>query len=246
MTDKQKAYAIILASGIGDRFEGSLPKQFCIIAGKPVLMHTIAAFASCPLDLDIILVLHTAYIDFWKQLVKQHNFRIPHKIVMGGKERFHSAKNALEIISDDDDAIIGIHDGVRPFVSNDVILRTYSEAASSGAVIPVLSTVNPVRLFKDKKSIALDCTYNRSDIHIVQTPQVFKYGILKEAFKQEYHESFKDDSIVVQNIGKEIQTVEGNRENIKITFPLDMILAEAIYSKMFANKKKQTDECLRY
>ncbi|WP_149915495.1 IspD/TarI family cytidylyltransferase [Sphingobacterium cavernae] len=142
----KKNYVIILASGNGNRFGGTLPKQFCNIAGKPVLMHSITVFDSCPLNIEIILVLHPEYIAFWKQLVKEYNFKIPHKIVRGGKERFYSAKNALEIISDGDDVIIGIHDGVRPFVSHEVILRTYSEAANRGAVIPVLPTVNPIRI----------------------------------------------------------------------------------------------------
>ncbi|WP_196937372.1 IspD/TarI family cytidylyltransferase [Sphingobacterium pedocola] len=172
-----KAYAIILASGIGNRCKGDLPKQFTEIAGRPLLMHTLDVFHHCPLEVEIILVLHAEYIGLWEKLLEQHDFEVPHEIVLGGKERCHSAQNALSTIPECDDALIAIHDGVRPFVAQDVIIQAYAKARLYGAVIPAISTVNPIRLRKDDELVCLDRTFDRSNILTVQTPQVFKYGI---------------------------------------------------------------------
>ncbi|WP_433862845.1 2-C-methyl-D-erythritol 4-phosphate cytidylyltransferase [Sphingobacterium thalpophilum] len=231
--NKSKQYVIILAGGIGNRFQGKIPKQFCEVAGRPLLMHTLRVFEQCPLNLEIILVLNKEYVAVWRQMVKFYGFNVRHRIVVGGKERFHSAKNAFDAIPDDNGILVAIHDGVRPFVAQDVIIRAFEKAKEYGAVVPVVSTVNPIRLNKDGCSHALDRTYDRSNVHIVQTPQVFQYGILKEAFGQEYHASFRDDSIPVEDLGHQIYVVEGNRENIKITFPLDLAFAEALYPIMF-------------
>lgn len=230
---KPKTYAIILAAGIGNRFEKNLPKQFSEVAGKPVLMHTMIVFHHCPLDIEIILVLHPEYTQFWQELVERHQFAVPHTIVLGGKERFHSAQNALSTISEDDDSLVAVHDGARPFVSQEVIMRTYEGAAKYGAVVPAISTVNPIRLRQDNRAMALD----RSAIHVVQTPQVFKYGILKKGFEQPYQKAFIDDATIVEHTGKEIHVVEGNRENIKITYPMDLALSEVLYPMMFNQLK---------
>lgn len=235
-----KHYAIILAAGVGNRFEGDLPKQFCEVAGRPLLMHTLDVFYRCLLTVEIILVLHSEYTRLWEELVERHAFDVPHTIVPGGKERFHSTQNALDIIPDDDEALVAIHDGVRPFVSQEVIMRTYEKAREHGAVVPAISTVNPMRLRKGNQLIALDRTFDRSDILVVQTPQVFGYGVLKQAFKQAYQEPFRDDSLVVEHMGKDIHVVEGNRENIKITYPMDLALAEVLYSMMFEQKQVST------
>lgn len=230
---KSKLYAIILAGGVGNRFQGEIPKQFYEVAGKPLLMHTLEVFDSCPLELKIILVLEQSYISIWEKMIDNHNFTVPHTIVIGGKERFHSAKNALDIIPDDDQALVAIHDGVRPFVSQEVILQAYAKAKEYDAVVPVVSTVNPIRLYKEERSESLDRYYDRADVHIVQTPQVFKYKVLKQAFDQDYHASFRDDSVPVEHLGYPIQVIEGNRENIKITFPLDLAFADVLYPMMF-------------
>ncbi|MGV3763649.1 2-C-methyl-D-erythritol 4-phosphate cytidylyltransferase [Parapedobacter sp.] len=240
--DKPKHYAIILAGGMGNRFEESLPKQFSEVAGKPVLMHTLSVFHHCPLDIAIILSLHRDYVEIWHELVERHDFDVPHTVVLGGKERFHSAKNALAVIPEDCDVLVAVHDGVRPFVSQDVVINAYAKAREHGAVVPAVSTVNPIRLYNDGRSVALDRTYSRSDIHIVQTPQVFKYEILKKAFDQEYQETFRDDSVAVEHMGVEIHVVNGNRENIKITYPLDLALAEVLYPMMFEKQQQYTSQ----
>ncbi len=231
--NKLKFYAIVLAGGVGNRFQSEIPKQFSLVAGKPLLMHTLSVFDRCPLELEIILVLEQRYVSVWEKMVEHYNFAVPHTIVIGGEERFHSAKNALDIIPDDDQALVAIHDGVRPFVSQDVILQAYAKAKEYGAVVPVIPTIDPMRLYKEERSESLDRFYDRSNIHIVQTPQVFNYKILKQAFDQGYHVTFRDDSVPVEHMGYPIHLVEGNRENIKITFPLDLTLAEAIYPMMF-------------
>lgn len=231
--NKTKTYAIILACGVGNRFNSTIPKQFNKVAGRPVLMHTLSVFHHCSLELEIMLVLHPNYTELWQSLIEQHGFDVPHTVVLGGRERFHSTQNALAMIPEDDESLIAIHDGVRPFADRKVIVEAYMKAIEYGAVIPAVSTVNPIRLREDKHLTALDRTFDRSDILTVQTPQVFKYGILKQAFRQEYQESFKDDAAVVEHMGKEIHVIEGNRENIKITFPLDLVLAEALYPIMF-------------
>lgn len=230
---QQKLYAVILAGGIGSRFENTIPKQFSIVAGKPLLMHTINVFYNCPLDLKIILVLNKEHIETWNKITEHHNFKIPHTVVLGGKERFHSAKNAFNTIPENEEALIAIHDGVRPFVSKEVIMEAYTKAKEYNAAIPIISTVDPIRLFKDGHSEPLDLTYDRSNIHIVQTPQVFKYKILKSAFSQDYNNTFRDESIPVEKIGQKTHMIQGNRENIKITFPIDLVISEALYPIMF-------------
>ncbi|WP_398453317.1 2-C-methyl-D-erythritol 4-phosphate cytidylyltransferase [Sphingobacterium thalpophilum] len=231
--NKSELYIVILAGGVGNRFQGKVPKQFSELAGKPLLMHTLDVFNSCPLELKVILVLEEEYVSIWQKMVEHYNFSVPHTVVVGGEERFHSAKNALDIIPDNDHVLVGIHDGVRPFVSQEVILEAYAKAEEYGAVVPAVSTINPIRLYKDERSESLDLYYDRSNIHIVQTPQVFKYRILREAFDQGYHATFRDDSVPVENLGHPIHVIEGNRENIKITFPLDLAFAEVIYPMMF-------------
>ncbi len=230
---KQKLYAVILAGGIGSRFENSMPKQFSMVAGKPLLIHTMNVFHKCPLDLKIILVLNKEHIKTWDKITKHFKFKIPHTVVLGGKERFHSAKNAFNTIPENEGALIAIHDGVRPFVSQEVIMEAYAKAEEYNAVIPIISTINPIRLFKDSHSEALDLSYDRSNIHIVQTPQVFRYKILKSAFAQDYDKTFRDESIPVEKTGQKIHMIQGNRENIKITFPIDLVLAEALHPVMF-------------
>lgn len=112
--NKPKHYAIILAGGVGNRVGKSLPKQFSKVAGKPVLMHTLTVFHRCPLDVKIILVLHPEYTGFWEELIERHEFDVPHTVVLGGKERFHSTQNALASIPEDDNALVAVHDSVRP------------------------------------------------------------------------------------------------------------------------------------
>ncbi len=214
-----KAYAIIVAGGKGLRMGGEVPKQFLPINGKPILMHTIEAFRKALDGIEIILVLPADQHEYWQKLCKDYNFCSPELIAKGGETRFHSVKNGLALLPDDEDAVVGIHDGVRPFVSKETIQRCYATAAGGRAVVPVVPVVETIRqILPDGKSI----TRPRDEYRLVQTPQTFPLVMLKKAYEQSYSETFTDDASVVEAMGEEILMVEGNRENIKITTPSDL------------------------
>ena len=214
-----KAYAIIVAGGKGLRMGGDVPKQFLPINGKPILMHTIEAFRKALDGIEIILVLPADQHEYWQKLCKDYNFCSPELIAKGGETRFHSVKNGLALLPDDEDAVVGIHDGVRPFVSKETIQRCYAAAAGGRAVVPVVPVVETIRqILPDGKSI----TRPRDEYRLVQTPQTFPLVMLKKAYEQPYSETFTDDASVVEAMGEEILMVEGNRENIKITTPSDL------------------------
>ena len=214
-----KAYAIIVAGGKGLRMGGDVPKQFLPINGKPILMHTIEAFRKALDGIEIILVLPADQHEYWQKLCKDYNFCSPELIAKGGETRFHSVKNGLAFLPDDEDAVVGIHDGVRPFVSKETIQRCYATAAGGRAVVPVVPVVETIRqILPDGKSI----TRPRNEYRLVQTPQTFPLVMLKKAYEQSYSETFTDDASVVEAMGEEILMVEGNRENIKITTPSDL------------------------
>lgn len=212
-------YAIIVAGGKGLRMGGEIPKQFLTIGGKPVLMRTIEVFRQAYPDIHIILVLPVSQQDYWQQLCQECNFAVPARIADGGETRFHSVSNGLKLIPDDADGLVGVHDGVRPFVAVETIRRCYDEAMEKGAVVPVISVVETVRqLRKDGTSV----TVPRDEYKLVQTPQTFRISLLKEAYRQPYTSFFTDDASVVEAMGKPVYLVEGNRENIKITTPADI------------------------
>lgn len=214
-----KAYAIIVAGGKGLRMGGDVPKQFLPINGKPILMHTIEAFRKGLDGIEIILVLPADQHEYWQKLCQDYNFCSPELIAKGGETRFHSVKNGLALLPDDEDAVVGIHDGVRPFVSKETIQRCYATAAGGRAVVPVVPVVETIRqILPDGKSI----TRPRDEYRLVQTPQTFPLVMLKKAYEQSYSETFTDDASVVEAMGEEILMVEGNRENIKITTPSDL------------------------
>lgn len=214
-----KTFAIIVAGGKGLRMGGDVPKQFLPIGGKPVLMHTIEAFREALDDVQIVLVLPAEQHDYWQKLCKDYNFRSPELIATGGETRFHSVKNGLALLPEDDEAVVGVHDGVRPFVSRDTIQRCFSTAAEGKAVVPVVPVVETLRqILPDGSSI----TRPRNEYRLVQTPQTFPLALLKQAYEQPYSEVFTDDASVVEAMGKEITMVEGNRENIKLTTPADL------------------------
>ena len=214
-----KTFAIIVAGGKGLRMGGDVPKQFLPIGGKPVLMHTIEAFREALDDVQIVLVLPAEQHDYWQKLCKDYNFRSPELIATGGETRFHSVKNGLALLPEDDEAVVGVHDGVRPFVSRDTIQRCFGTAAEGKAVVPVVPVVETLRqILPDGSSI----TRPRNEFRLVQTPQTFPFALLKQAYEQPYSESFTDDASVVEAMGKEITMVEGNRENIKLTTPADL------------------------
>lgn len=217
---------IIVAGGSGSRMQSELPKQFLELEGKPILMHTIERFYNYSNDMEIRVVLPADQTEYWKTLVQEHDFQIPHKLYKGGETRFHSVKNGLQEITEN--TIVAIHDGVRPMVSNETIQRTFEEAEQRKAAIPIVDVYETIRELNSEGSNTVD----RDKYKLVQTPQVFQSGILLKAYKQSYHENFTDDASVVESSGGKIFLVKGNRENIKITTPNDLIYAEAIYGRL--------------
>lgn len=219
-----KQYVIIVAGGKGLRMGGDLPKQFIPLDGKPVLMRTLENFFSFSSDINIVLVLPHDHQEYWRKLCEKYDFSVPHRIADGGQTRFHSVQNGLSLV-EDDAAVVAVHDGVRPFVSHDVISRCFGIAAGGKAVVPVVDVVETVRrMEQDGTSV----TVPRSSYRLVQTPQVFPVRMLKEAYSYGYKEDFTDDASVVEAIGQRVELAEGNRENIKITTPFDLVVAEAI------------------
>lgn len=214
-------YVIIVAGGRGLRMGSELPKQFLLLGGKPVLMHTIDAFYRYDADIQVVLVLPRDHQDYWKSLCSSYHFEIPHRIVDGGETRFHSVRNGLQVIGGT--GLVGVHDGVRPFVSKEVIERCYLEAEQKQAVIPVVEVVETVRHLQGDESL----TVPRNEYRLVQTPQVFSVPLLKKAYLQPYSPSFTDDASVVESFGEKVFLTEGNRENIKITTPFDLIIGKA-------------------
>jgi 2-C-methyl-D-erythritol 4-phosphate cytidylyltransferase len=217
-----KKYIIIVAGGKGLRMGGDIPKQFLPVCGKPVLMRTLEAFHAYDASMRLILVLPVSQQAYWKQLCEEYQFELVHEIANGGETRFHSVKNGLALV--EGDGLVGVHDGVRPFVSQEVITRCYEEAASLKAVIPVIGVVETVRHLTEEGSE----TVPRDQYKLVQTPQVFDVTLLRRAYQQEYTDLFTDDASVVEALGEKVYLVEGNRENIKLTTPFDLKLAELL------------------
>ncbi len=212
---------IIVAGGKGLRMGGDIPKQFIPIGGKPILMRTIERFREYSDDLQIIVVLPKEQQDYWQNLCNEYSFVADYRLADGGGTRFHSVKNGLSLVPDDAVGVVGVHDGVRPFPSLDVIRRCYDEARATGAAMPVTPVVETLRHISGRNVL-------RSDYMLVQTPQVFDIQLLKRAYNQPYVDAFTDDASVVESIGHTITTVTGNRENIKITTPFDLKIAETL------------------
>lgn len=218
-----KKYAIIVAGGKGLRMGHELPKQFIEIKGLPVLMHTISRFKEAIQNIEIIVVLPKEQQDYWKELLTKHNFDIKHQIADGGETRYHSVKNGLALTCNKA-ALIAIHDGVRPFVSKSVILNCFQIANEKGCAIPVLPMIDSIRHYTESGSESV----NREKYVIVQTPQTFKSEFIHDAYSVPYTPSFTDDASVVEAGGYPIILTEGNRENIKITTPFDLKIAEIL------------------
>ena len=201
-----------------------IPKQFLPIGGKPVLMRTLERFRAYSPTLHIILVLPEAQQDYWHQLCKEYCFDVEYQLANGGETRFHSVQHGLALIPDDAEGVVGVHDGVRPFPSIDVIKNCYETARTKKAVIPVIPVVETVRHLEGETSV----TVPRNEYRLVQTPQCFDIQLLKAANRQPYNDGFTDDASVVETFGFAITLVEGNRENIKITTPYDLKIAEVL------------------
>jgi 2-C-methyl-D-erythritol 4-phosphate cytidylyltransferase len=219
---------------------GDIPKQFIFLENRPVLMHTIQAFYDYDANIGIVLVLSHEQTTYWENLCTEYDFSIPHQIVAGGETRFHSVRNGLQLINkqlDDNDktnVLIGVHDGVRPLVDKSLIAAVYEQADLKGAAYPVIPVIDSMRKLKNDSThtasyLAPSVPVDRSEYLLVQTPQVFKANLLIEAYKQEYKPEFTDDVSVVEASGSRYPAmVEGSRENIKITTPVDLIIAQAL------------------
>ena len=218
-------YAILVAGGKGLRMGSDIPKQFLPLRGRPVLMHTIDVFRRTYPDIHIILVLPREQQDYWRQLCGQHDYDVELCVADGGETRFHSVRNGLSQIPDGARGVVGVHDGVRPFVSPETIRRCYVAAEEFGAVVPVVPVVETVRqVLADGSSMTVD----RNAYRLVQTPQTFDIQLLKKAYGQPFDPFFTDDASVVEAMGHPIKLVEGNNENIKLTNPADLKLAEGM------------------
>ena len=222
-------YVIMVAGGKGLRMGGAVPRQFLPIDGRPVLMRSIDAFVSALPDIRIILVLPAEQHAYWQQLCRTYRFDTPVRIAPGGETRFHSVSNGLALVPDGaEDALVGVHDGVRPFVSAQTIIACYQRAAVDGAVVPVVPVVETVRrLLPDGSSR----TEDREQFRLVQTPQVFRAKLLKAAYSQSFTPAFTDDASVVEAWGHPVSLEGGNPENIKLTRPADLKLAQGLLGR---------------
>ncbi|WP_298648681.1 2-C-methyl-D-erythritol 4-phosphate cytidylyltransferase [uncultured Proteiniphilum sp.] len=230
MIPERKQNVIIVAGGKGLRAGGELPKQFQPVGGEPMLMRTIRAFHNYDYRMRIVVVLPEGAQPLWTQLCEAHRFIIRHSLVTGGETRFHSVKNGLRGISEDE--TVGVHDGARPFVTPELIGRCFDASFENQCgIIPVVDEVNSVRQLTGSGSRVLD----RKQLKLVQTPQVFPAGELKKAYETAFDPSFTDDASVAEKWGMEIQLVEGEETNIKITTPFDMALA-GCYFQLMANR----------
>jgi 2-C-methyl-D-erythritol 4-phosphate cytidylyltransferase len=216
-------HVIIVAGGSGKRMDADIPKQFLLLNGKPVLMHTCETFYSFDPSLALIIVLPAEHIATWETLCKTHSFTIPHQVVEGGPERFYSVRNALRTIHPDE-SLVAIHDGVRPLVSHETIQTAFDAAYKYGNAIPVIPVIESVR----EQTLTENRIIDRSKLHLIQTPQVFKCFLICKAYEQDYSSSYTDDASVLEKLGEKIILTKGNPENIKITRPIDLIIAEAL------------------
>lgn len=212
--------AIIVAGGSGTRMGTDLPKQFMLLAGKPIMMHTIEKFHQS--NCEIILVLNVDFHDQWNELCKTYSFEIPHKLIKGGRNRFESVKNGLKSISEN--ALVAIHDAVRPLIELDTINNAFDCADKNGNAVVVVTSKDSLRKVENDTSYSVP----RSDYFIVQTPQIFDKNTLDKAYKEEFRNEFTDDASVVEKLGVKIHLVEGKQSNIKITYKEDLAIAETI------------------
>jgi len=217
-----KKYAVIAAAGSGSRMGTSIPKQFLLLAGKPVLWYTLKAFLEAFDDLLIILVLHEDYIQTGKKIIQSTNSPERIKMIGGAQTRFHSVKNGLSLVPPE--SVVFVHDGVRCLVSKDIIHRCYNMTLEKGNAIPAITSTDSIRIIEEEDNRVID----RNKVKLIQTPQTFNSTIIKSAFEQEYDEAFTDEASVVEKKGIKINLVEGEETNIKITRSFDILIAEKI------------------
>ena len=230
----RKKYVVVMAAGSGQRMGADKPKQFLELGGRYILRRTIEAFVSACPDITIITVLPESYIQFWKDYCYRTGFICPQILVKGGFTRFHSVRNALSKVPEG--ALVAVHDGVRPLVTEDLIRRTFEKAEQTGSAIPVMPCIDTMKVLQKKvwedgsETLAAipGAEADRSLLYGAQTPQVFHSEILKSAYKQPYDTAFTDDASVVERLGKSLSYVLGEKLNIKITTQEDLVLAEAV------------------
>lgn len=215
-------YAIIVAGGSGSRMGGNLPKQFLLLKNKPVLYYTIKAFLDAYDDLQVILVLPVEYTDMGQEIIDAWFDKDRIRITTGGDTRFQSVKNGLQLV--EGESVIFVHDGVRCLLSTALIRACYHRAIETGSAVPVVKSKDSVRLLTEDGNDAID----RNKVMLVQTPQTFHSKILLPAFNIDYKDKFTDEATVVEAYGLKVSLVEGQETNIKITTPIDLIVAESI------------------
>jgi 2-C-methyl-D-erythritol 4-phosphate cytidylyltransferase len=221
-----KRYAILVGGGSGSRMQQDIPKQFLLLDGKPVLMHTLEAFYQSEPRPEIVVVLNVDFHEYWEKLCKTYQFSIPHTLVKAGLERFFSVKNGLKLVKGK--ALVAIHDAVRPIIKKEKIEQAYSYAEVHGNAVLAIPSKDSVRLSDTKGNKALA----RELFYLIQTPQIFTSNMLKKAYQQEFRTSFTDDASVVEHVGVAIHLVEGDPKNIKITYPEDLALAQVFLKQI--------------
>jgi 2-C-methyl-D-erythritol 4-phosphate cytidylyltransferase len=224
--DNTPKYVVIVAGGSGLRMGTEIPKQFLELGGIPVLMHTIHKFHDAVPNIKVKLVLPEVQQAYWEKLCRRYSFTLSHDVVNGGKSRFQSVKNGLESISSTD-GMVAIHDGVRPFVSREIILKSFAVALESGNATAAVSMKDSIRVVENGTNRSVD----RSAYRIIQTPQTFQLDLIKKAFETSELPGFTDDASVFEKAGHKIILIDGSYENIKITTPEDMILGEALLKR---------------
>lgn len=222
-------YAVIVAGGKGLRMGNAMPKQFLPLHEKPLLYYSIHTFLKALPGVKIILVLPQEQMSYAQMVLQQFPDRIDVTIVAGGETRFHSVRNGLKAI--DGEGIVFVHDGVRPLVSADLVQRCYHQAVEMGSAIPAIAVTDSMRIIEEDDNRPLDREYMR----IIQTPQTFRSDIILPAFEQEYVTSFTDEATVVESNGNNVFLIEGERSNIKVTTPEDMVIAEALLKVKLEN-----------
>lgn len=221
-----KKYVIIVSGGTGSRMNSATPKQFLELNKVPLLMHTIRAFNAS--DIHIVLVQNDTHAGIWASLCTKHQFDVPHSLVSGGKTRFHSVQNGLRFIVENEadlgSVLIAVHDGARPFVSKKIIEHSFQEVIDKKAVVPAIESRDSLRIISDG---GINKALKREKVRLVQTPQTFFANILYDAYASDYNAEFTDDASVVEKSGYPIHLIEGDIRNIKITYPIDIAIAES-------------------
>ena len=217
-----KKYAVIVAGGSGSRMQTNLPKQFLLLNGKPVLFYTIDTFLKSYEDLQIILVLPEDHVAAGQEIINAFFDYDRIRITEGGRTRFHSVQNGLQLITEE--SIVFVHDGVRCLLTTDLIHRCYEAAIEFGSAIPVIDSKDSVRMITEDGNEALE----RSKIKLVQTPQTFHSKIILPAYKIDYKDKYTDEASVAEAFGMKVHLVDGEEDNIKITRPVDLTVAEGM------------------